>query len=110
MRVVTDDGTYRVMFKHERYGCSRATTCSLMKDVSVGHGLLRTRVSFGLAQCHTGDNYCKETGRKIALTRALASAGFSKPLRTQVWKAYFARKEQANDPRGEQTSMARNRS
>ena len=37
--------------------------------------------------CAAGDQYCKDKGRKVALTRLLKP--LKKPLRSQVWQAYF---------------------
>lgn len=39
------------------------------------------------------NSYCKETGRKIALRRALANLGIGKAERAVVWNTYFATKE-----------------
>lgn len=47
--------------------------------------------------CSLGDQFRKETGRKISLTRALLSRtaehhGFDKALRTEIWRTYHNRK------------------
>jgi len=43
-----------------------------------------------MTSCSPKDNFCKETGRKISLTRAIAH--LPKEERTQIWKDYFNRK------------------
>jgi len=45
----------------------------------------------GQADCHPNDMYCYETGRKLALARALE--GQPKPFRTAVWGCYINRKQ-----------------
>lgn len=53
---------FQVRFRHEnRY--HRYTTCRIMRgDVIVAEGM---------AICHPKDNFCRDTGRKLALARAL---------------------------------------
>jgi hypothetical protein len=46
----------------------------------------------GIAMCHPNDQFEKEKGRKIALTKALDAAKFPRHLRTLAWEAYHARK------------------
>lgn len=48
----------------------------------------------GVAACVEGDNFNKEVGRKIALTRALKKAEIPKPVRADIWIAYFSRGQQ----------------
>ncbi len=65
------------------------TSCQIYRDGKcVGHGS-----SFLHPLDHK--SYSKETGRKIALARALQNYGFNKMKRTQVWKAYFAAQNEA---------------
>ena len=45
---------------------------------------------YGIAKCGKNDNFCKETGRKIALTRALRFFK-DKEIRSAIWDAYFKR-------------------
>ena len=45
----------------------------------------------GESSCHPKDNFNKETGRKVALQKALAKTPFDKNQRRQVWNNYFAR-------------------
>lgn len=43
----------------------------------------------GRSHCHPTDNFCKETGRKIALERAVAR--LDKDTRREIWRLYFDR-------------------
>jgi len=53
---------YQVRFRHSN-AVFRYTLCEIMRGDKV--------VAFGAAECHPKDNFCKNTGRKIALVRAL---------------------------------------
>ena len=44
----------------------------------------------GVACCYGTDQFYKATGRKLALSRALVDAQFSKAERTEVWRQYWA--------------------
>ena len=41
------------------------------------------------ARCSPRDHFVKETGRRIALGRALRDAGFPKAQRAALWHSYF---------------------
>ena len=43
----------------------------------------------GYSYCHPNDNFCRETGRKLALARALRV--HIRPFRTAAWKAYLGK-------------------
>ena len=47
-------------------------------------------LSLGRSWCHENDQFSKETGRKLALARALM--GYDRGFRTAAWKAYLGRK------------------
>ena len=49
------------------------------------------------AYCGPQDNFSKEAGRKIALTRALKMSGLSKLERKAVWERYFNRNVKNKD-------------
>lgn len=52
---------------------------------------VRPGVWFGRgARCSPRDHFVKETGRRIALGRALRDAGFPKAQRAALWGSYFA--------------------
>ena len=72
-------GSTNVSFSHLRN--ERITTCSLAVKGVIYHGL---------AKCSNNDNFCRNTGRKVALTKALeaASDALTKRQRKNVWEAY----------------------
>jgi len=45
-------------------------------------------VGSGEAICHFTDQFCKETGRKISLARAMRNALLTKETRTLIWDEY----------------------
>jgi hypothetical protein len=51
-------------------------------------------IGAGFAYRNPKDRPCKETGRKLALTRALDDAGFGRESRARVWAAYHHRREE----------------
>lgn len=96
MRIKLDDGRELLLsWFHERYkepmnGISGHTYCYLEKADT------RKIISYGLTQCSVSDNYNKETGRKISLTRALSD--LPKKDRATIWNAYLNRNtERKND-------------
>lgn len=78
----------KLWFKHERkplinYGltpvlCTECAICGEDPDKPL---------ALGRAICAKGDNFCKNTGRKIALSRAIKD--YDKPTRKKIWDAYF---------------------
>lgn len=48
-----------------------------------------TSIGNGESYCHPSDNFCKETGRKIALERAVAR--LDRETRREIWRLYFDR-------------------
>jgi hypothetical protein len=42
----------------------------------------------GVAECTIHDNFCKETGRKLSLARAMKNANFPKEERKVIWEIY----------------------
>ena len=57
----------------------RATTCIIFNEAG-------DQVTYGVSNVHPKDNFCKEKGRKIALSRAIKS--WDKDYREQVWNEY----------------------
>jgi len=45
-------------------------------------------LSVGVAFCSEKDTYQKHIGRRQALQRAMANAGYSRNVRTTIWKCY----------------------
>ena len=70
------------------YGRTRAIECLIgPADEWVEDHEIST-VPRGVALCHWKDNFCRVTGRKIALQRALQQAGLSREERGKVWDEY----------------------
>ena len=57
----------------------RGTVCRVFNEVG-------NQVTYGVSNVHPQDNFCKEKGRKIALSRAIKS--WDKNYREQVWNEY----------------------
>ena len=53
---------YQVRFRHENT-FNRYTVCKIFRGDEM--------VAEGVAECHPKDNFCKGTGRKLSLSRAL---------------------------------------
>ena len=68
----------------------RYTTCYIL-ELSSSTSTDGKQISRGQANCSTLDQFKKETGRKVALRRALADSNLSKEDRKVVWKAYHER-------------------
>lgn len=86
-----DGKKYKVYFKHYHHtgnlpailGTRFNTDCAIVTDD-------KTVEIHGSSMCSLKDNPCKETGRKIALTRALKQLfPNDKEARTGVWFHYF---------------------
>ncbi len=94
MKTTIDGIEYKISFNHYNPPKpERANTqCSI--EWETGHYL-------GSAIVHPKDTYCKETGRKLALRRALLAGGFSREQRKLFWAAYRYRRAAplaASDP------------
>lgn len=88
MKFQLENHQLRIDFSRNKTGLSVVTTCSIKDEQNVPY-------LTGTASVNTGKyNLCKETGRKISLTRAIAN--LSKADRTIIWQAYFARKTNTN--------------
>jgi hypothetical protein len=87
--IATEIGV-RVQFKHEQNpgGClegfNAVSRCYLVDEAGNDIGV-------GAAFCVAEDQFNKEIGRRIALTRALSNSKLEKDARRQVWEAYFGR-------------------
>jgi hypothetical protein len=95
--------TYKVTFAHikprpKQGQYKMVTMCNVWKynPIPYGESIEGTdskdwlNLNYGMAKCGLKDNFCKETGRKIALTRALRYFD-DKEIRTAIWNAYFVR-------------------
>ena len=65
--------------KEEDSQVERGTVCRVFNEVG-------DQVTYGVSNVHPQDNFCKEKGRKIALSRAISK--WDKSYRTQVWDEY----------------------
>jgi hypothetical protein len=103
MRVEYDGHLYFVSFRHETW--RRLTICHLeMPDQvyapqqeveTLGDGCIQFlrivagSVAEGLAHVHPADGYCKATGRRLALRRAIQH--LPRATRTAIWAVYHSR-------------------
>jgi len=88
-RITDGNGnSLRVRFKHDMP--NGRTYCILDEDKPIGLRVV------GQAKCHPGDMYCKNTGRKVALAKALRVAAFPRTVRGIVWNGYFAKRGKTN--------------
>lgn len=60
-------------------------------DITLCDMLVNGQEFMGEACCVQGDAFKKESGRKVALTRALAEAKLPKDVRTIIWERYHGR-------------------
>ena len=99
MIVKLGEDIYKVTFAHikprPRQGQYKMVTmCNLWRHNERWHFALGesewTNLNYGIAKCGLKDNFNKETGRKIALARALRYFE-DKEIRTAIWDAYFHR-------------------
>lgn len=67
---------------------ARTTICTLVNKSN-------EIVAEGEAFCHVNDQFNKETGRKLALARALKESELSQESRALIWQAYFSRLPEA---------------
>lgn len=81
MLLKLDDGsTVQVKFCHNN-GIVPTARRTCVEVIDAGE------IHCGIAYLHPNDRYCKATGRKIALARAIEH--LERGMRTQIWKAYF---------------------
>jgi len=104
-RLKHDDHEYEVRFCHTVLEPNEVQ--SWVKDINLCEGrvipnLINSRrstiarifsdkrlVRLGASICNPEDNFCRATGRKLALTKALCP--FSKELRSAIWAEYHKR-------------------
>lgn len=96
MKVNYHGQIYIVSWKHNR----RTDNTSYESTIATKGGSTECNIFAGLkkdytqkfvagaqAECHEADTYCRSTGRKISLTRALACCE-NKDFRKKVWEQY----------------------
>lgn len=88
----TSEGPIRIYFYHTNtLEGERATLCRIKMRSDVPS-------SWGLAVCSKSDRFCKETGRKVALGRAILGLHLgngwpiTRTLRREIWNSYFSRR------------------
>ena len=79
MKININGRDYSFKFQHHTSGIERGTVCRVYNEDGV-------QVTYGVSNVHPQDNFCKEKGRKIALSRAIKT--WEKDYRTQVWEEY----------------------
>lgn len=93
MIVQTDHGKYKVRFKYidGAYPDNPTNNAIITKTTLACISLLGNGIeeSHGYAFCSHLDRFNRETGRKVALTRALQS--LPREIRKKFWEAYFNR-------------------
>lgn len=80
---------YVVDWKHNNQ-CKNAElqSSSTVCFISVVEDKQKVGKASGTAKMSQNDNYCRETGRKVSLKRALKELGATKAERTQFWESY----------------------
>ncbi len=87
---------YEITFQHGRFPLPtapnvmlRGTWCRVDRVDGVDGIPLRESYSY----CHPKDNFCRETGRKLALKRALLAHTVDQPreFRAAAWEVYLGR-------------------
>lgn len=99
MRFEVGEQQYSVDFDHvilprAEYDCAvhhciRGATYAVLQTGQNGN---RKVIADAFALCSASDNFCKETGRKLALRRLLDHTGWSREARRAVWQAYWRSK------------------
>lgn len=104
MNVELPNGTFRIRFVYD-HGAGilrdaspqtwhRYIACLIERGVTMlDSDTRRSWLSngYGWAECSFSDQFVKETGRKIALRRALIAGGFDREERRLFWAAYHGR-------------------
>lgn len=89
MRFVWDGKVYRIWFKHfNKPGHVRRTECSIMEEVAPKEYY---ELVSDDAICADTDVFCKNTGRKLSLGRALIRLTKDRAFRRLAWMAYLNR-------------------
>lgn len=79
MRIQIDGRDYSFKFMHNTTGEKRGTLCRVFNEAG-------EQVTYGIANVHPHDNFCKETGRQLSLARAIKT--WDKEYRALVWTNY----------------------
>lgn len=85
------DRYIRLSFEYPKQ--SAVTMCYLRIEIPQDDQLIPVGLFSGYALCSSKDKFSKETGRKLALRRALEMVGFDKNERSYIWNLYHLRGE-----------------
>lgn len=92
MRFTKDGIEYRIYFHYSRDSKKRRKVTAYIENCDVDtEDFFIPDVLGATATCCRGDQFVKETGRKIALAKALKDR--DREFRKAAWEAYFARKK-----------------
>ena len=89
--VTLPEGNIAFSFQHIRGTNFEVRPGKLVTDITKCDFLLDGKAFSGLAACAAGDKFEKETGRKVALKRAMQDAKLSRDSRTMIWGRYLNR-------------------
>lgn len=86
------ENNYVVKFHTEKVdsGLKTETGKVILTPVSTQCSITRNEefIAAGYSKCHPKDNFCSETGRQIALKKALEDSNLPKEDRTVFWNTY----------------------
>ena len=96
MRFEIDGIAYQITFEHGIYQKPRYEDhvdrhVRGYTEANLYEGPVGARVwrEVALALCSLSDQFCKETGRKVALARLLDNLGWGRAQRRVAWQAYW---------------------
>ena len=89
MKLTTLTQTFKAHFWHDRDSFGRwRTRVRLHAGPCEGTPCAKSYAVAGEARCSFTDIFCKATGRKLALARALKT--MARDMRREIWLAYWA--------------------
>lgn len=87
MKCYTTHGDFTLVFTYgDPKEVGRKVFCNIYD------GDRTTLLGTGVAVTHYNDTFNKVTGRRVALTKALANAKLNRDVRSAIWMDYHARK------------------
>lgn len=86
MTIQVKRNNYKLLFNHfKSNGFYYGTSCRI-EDIITGQV-----ITYGMSLLNPKDQFCKSTGRKIALTKAFKNTHlFKKEDRREIWNYYFS--------------------
>jgi len=76
MEININNKKVKIEFRHSNH---KITICNIITP---------EKSFVGVAEVSPKDQFCKETGRKVSLTKALNISNFSREDRKQIWETY----------------------